>query len=328
MDIATHPYNNSVVIFIHGVMSNQYVAWKPVIDLLQNIHQNTNGSAIRSFDFCTFQYDSGLFSQPSIIGYLNRLEALIGRPRYDSVVLIGHSQGGILAKLYIIDQLERGNGQTMKIDEVITLDTPHKGPQPWIYPAVLLGGLLKPIPFVRNLSLFRQTAEMSYWSANLKKLREKWNSTIIAEHPCPPTPFRRHIRTLCISGPPLRGLRFKLVVPRRSAEGFPIDKPVRSAPAWSVGHGVADMLDQHRPQIEQELSRLQELELLILKQEFLTLPISTIKDSLMQIDPTLASDCSVVCWSDRLKHFEKKPLRSLSRDEAIRKFIELRLNNP
>jgi pimeloyl-ACP methyl ester carboxylesterase len=326
VDIATHPYNNSLVIFIHGVMSNQYVAWKPVIDLLQKIHK---GSApIRSYDFSSFHYDSGLLSQPSIKGYFQDLESLIARPRYDSVVLIGHSQGGVLAKLFVIDQLSNGNGQKMKIDLVITLDTPHKGPQPWIYPAVVAGGLLKLIWPLNKLAILRQTAEMSYWSRNLKKLRAQWNDAMIADTPCVPTPKKRYIRSLTVSGPSLPFLGFKLVVPKSSAEGFDIDEPIGTQRAWGLGHGVAAMLEECRPHIEEELTKNGEREYLVLKPQFLNMPASDIAIALNALKPGLGVGCEVDCWRERLKAFEIKPLRNLDQAAALTKFIDLRLQNP
>lgn len=327
MDIVTHPYNNSLVIFIHGVMSNQYLAWKPVIDLLQNIRQAN--ATIRSYDFCTLHYDSGRFYQPSITRYFNDLSALIARPRYDSVVLIGHSQGGILAKLFVIDQLLANRGKELKVDMVITVDTPHKGPQPWVYPAVLVGGILEAVPLVRKLSILRQTAEMSRWSDNLKRLKEHWTTKMIAPSACIPTHNRRYIRSLSVSGPPLPVFKFKLVVPKRSAHGFEIDEPIRVSPAWGLGHGVASMLEDCRPHIEAELTNLGDAEYFALRRSFLNMPSTDVADALNNLEPGLgASECEVVCWQRRLTAFEIKPLRNLNLEAAVRKFIDLRLQNP
>lgn len=53
MDIATHPFNDSLVILIHGVMSNRYLAWKPIIDFIQNIHQKSS-APLNSYDSVSF----------------------------------------------------------------------------------------------------------------------------------------------------------------------------------------------------------------------------------------------------------------------------------
>jgi hypothetical protein len=193
---------------------------------------------------------------------------------------------------------------------------------------VVAGGLLKLLWPLNKLAIFRQTAEMSYWSRNVKKLRSQWNSTIIAQTPCAPSPKKRHIRSLSIAGPRLPVFRFKLVVPRRSAEGFAIDKPVGTKPAWGLGHGVATMLEEHRPYIEQELTKLGEQEYLVLEPQFLNLPTPAIAAALNAVQPGLGVGCEVDCWRERLKAFTIKPLRNLDLTAALRKFIDLRLKNP
>jgi pimeloyl-ACP methyl ester carboxylesterase len=330
MEIGSHPYNNSLVILIHGVMSNQYVAWKPVIDLLQQIHL-AGSSPLRSYDYYAFNYESGLVHQPSIDQCFNSLRTLIGRARYDTVVLVGHSQGGVVAKLFLIDELLNGRGITLKVDMVITLDSPHLGPQPWIYPAVVVGGIWKRIPLVNRFPLFRQTGEMGRWSANLRKLRANWNEKLIAEDPCPPQPMRRHIRSFTASGTRPPFFPFKLVVSKRSARGFKIDHPIpvskHQTVAWGLGHEVTAM-HAYRDQIEQKLSEHCSDEILGLTNNFDTVQNVALARILNGFYPPSAPPCEVECWTRRLKFFRARPLRKLALEAALNKFIALRIANP
>lgn len=126
LQIAAHPHNNSVVILVHGIMSGRYGAWESAIDLIQALHRDgARTTRFSSYDFYAFGYPSGYLLQPPIRDSFQRLRDFIADPRYDSVVLIGHSQGGVLVKLFVIEELLNGRGRDMKVDLVFTLDSPH-----------------------------------------------------------------------------------------------------------------------------------------------------------------------------------------------------------
>ena len=327
MNVAQHPFNNSLVILIHGVMSNRYLAWETVIDLIQRIPEQGSAS-LRSYDYYAFGYKSGYFHQPSISEAFARLQTLVERPQYDSVVLIGHSQGGVLAKLFILDQLlEQKRGKDLKVDLVITLDSPHRGPQPWIYPLVAIGGIWKRIPILRRFPLFRQVAELGFASKNLRRLKKHWTEEAVPSEPCPAEPQRRHIRSYTLSGTRLPFPPVKLVVSDRSAFGFAMDQPIRD-PAlqlreWALGHGVQAMR-VYQQQIEQRLS-------------------DNDYEATKGIEQAPAAECAAaICtalgdphpadlpyWERRFAEgFPLRPLRRLAFQPAVRKFIELRIDHP
>jgi pimeloyl-ACP methyl ester carboxylesterase len=327
MDVATHPFNNSLVILIHGVMSNRYLAWETAIDLIQSIHGQGSAS-LSSYDYYAFEYESGYFHQPSINEAFAGLRKLIDRPRYDSVVLIGHSQGGVLAKLFILDQLlEQKRGQDLKVDLVITLDSPHRGPQPWIYPIVVIGGLWKWIPFLRKFPLFRQIAELGFASRNLRRLKKHWREEVVPQDACPAEPQRRWIPSYTLSGTRLPFPPVKLVVSDRSAFGFKVDQPIRD-PAlrrreWALGHGVQAM-KAYQQQIEQRLldndyEATKEIER------------APAAESAAAIGVALGNPqaADLPCWERRFAEgFPLRPLRRLGFQAAVEKFIELRKDHP
>jgi hypothetical protein len=217
------------------------------------------------------------------------------RDRYDTVVLIGHSQGGLLAKLFLINEVRNGRGDKIKVDIVITLDTPHRGPQPWIYPIVMTGAVWKRIPVLRRVPVFRQASDLSFFARNLLTLRTYWNSTLFPQTACAPQPSRRHVRSYTVSGTVLPFPRLKVVVSDKSARGFDIDHtleiPASQRTAWGVGHGVAAMVN-YRFQIERLLSDHDFDSIRKIRQELPTTPHSDLIPLLSTTCPPSALGCA------------------------------------
>jgi hypothetical protein len=329
MDVATHPHNNSLVVLIHGVMSNRYLAWKGVIDLIQNIHRGSS-SMLRSYDYHSFEYESGLLLQPQLSGCFDRLRELIARPRYDTVVLIGHSQGGVAAKLFVIEELLKGRGKELKVDIVITLDTPHRGPQPWIYPVVVAGGIWKRLPLLESIPIFRQTAELGFASKQLKKLKQHWTETLIAQTPIPPQAGRRFIRSYTFSGTRLPFPPVKMVVSKRSANGFKIDQPTHDLlpPDWSLGHGVV-ALQGYQPHLEAILTEHDAAAALKHSDAAAATLEASLVAVLAQSQGSAPNACDVYCWKRRfVEGLPQRPIRKLSAAATLEKFVELRVLNP
>ena len=332
LQIASHPHNNSLVVLVHGIMSGRYAAWEDAIDMIQDIYSlGASTSTFASYDYYAFGYESGFVHQPPIDQCFDRLRSLVSRERYDSIVLVGHSQGGVVAKLFIINELLAGRGKELKVDVVITLDTPHKGPKLWFYPLVVAGGIWKRLPLVNRWPLFRQLAELGRGSRNLKRLRENWNDDRILTTQCEPESKRRHIRSYAVVGTRLPFVPSKSVVSNRSAEGFAIDHlielPTGGKVAWSIGHGVQAMRE-YRYQIEQILSAHDYENIRGVERELATASNALLEAELSDCPPS-ALACEVQCWRRRVAQgFPRRPLRRLPMIEALRKFIKRRLENP
>src|SRR5262245_16115241 len=129
MWVSRHPLNNSLAIFIHGIWGSRWHTWRSYVDFFQRLPSEM--AQLRGFDVYLFTYDSPYFgAQPPIRDVAVReLRIFIEREksRYDTVILVGHSQGGLVAKLYIVEELLQGHAQTMPVDFIITLNTPHRG---------------------------------------------------------------------------------------------------------------------------------------------------------------------------------------------------------
>ena len=331
--IASHPHNNSLVVLVHGIVSGRYAAWQDAIDMIQDIYAKGSGTAtFASYDYRAFGYESGWVRQPPIETCFDRLRALIDQPQYDTVVLVGHSQGGVVAKLFLVHELLAGRGKDLKVDIVVTLDTPHRGPQAWFYPLVVAGGIWKRLPWVGRWPLLRQLAELSRWSVKLRQLRDCWNDSLIPETPGPAEAGRRHIRSYTIVGKRPKLFPFKAVVSNRSASGFDIDQRLKPGAGersseWGTGHGVGAMW-KYRHEIERILSNHDYQNV---KQ--VASALATVAPALVEAEltarPPAEWPCEVQCWQRRIvEGFSRRPLRAVSMPGAVQKFMARRQDNP
>jgi hypothetical protein len=247
------------------------------------------------------------------------------------VVLIGHSQGGLLVKLFLIGELLAGRGEQLKVDIVFTLDTPHRGPMPWVYAVVFAGWLWSLIPFLNRKPFLRQASELSRWSRNMKRLERYWSEELIAMEPQAPRPHLRHIRSYTASGTRPPFFPWRLVVSERSARGFEIDEPLPfrgRRVQLGVGHAV-DAMDEYRHHIEQLLSdhdyeNMRSLEAALAAADYESFA-ATLKDHC----PEDSLWCEISCWQRRVvSGFEARPLRCLPMPDALERFIRVRLKHP
>ena len=244
-----HKLNNSLVVFLHGLFGSRWGTWQFLPDALQLAC--TENPLVRSYDYYLFEYDSTKRRQPEfdpiVLAHLDDFLTRIA-PKYETMVLIGHSQGGILAKLYLLKKLEEGKGLELKVDCVITISTPHRGS----VPANLLLGFQQ-VPVLGERMPLRQMAQLATRSVSIRKLKEKWGPPLICPDPCAPAPSSRYVRSLAGVG------SYDGVVLRRSSSGFPpvdvsmyIGSPhsISKAPSRESGRLVeylTEALERNRP---------------------------------------------------------------------------------
>jgi hypothetical protein len=146
--VSTTPYRPGLipVVFVHGTASS-IVRWADMYNRLQA------DKDIRSrFQFWFFQYDSG---SPIALSALRLREALIGAvaqldpegkdPALRNMVLIGHSQGGLLVKMQSISSGDRiWNGASRKpLDQLRLSDETRDLLQRALF--------VEPLPFVKRV---------------------------------------------------------------------------------------------------------------------------------------------------------------------------------
>src|SRR6267142_4819179 len=205
-----HLLNNSLVIFVHGIFGNLWSTWHGIPEIVQNMA--LHDAWIRSYDFYSFQYDSTALHQPPLIPFaVDRLRQFLNKVqgKYETVALIAHSQGGLLSKAFILDELIAGNGRNIKVDLLITLGTPHAGRK-----------VLNPLHFARKfpgVRTFGQLAQLASRSETIGYIRENWTDNHIMRNPANPSRRKRHIRSVAVVG------AYDIWAGSAGSEGYKVD---------------------------------------------------------------------------------------------------------
>jgi pimeloyl-ACP methyl ester carboxylesterase len=219
--VSRHPLNNSLAVFIHGIWGSRWTTWRSYLDFFQRLP--TDQPELRSYDVYLFTYPTPfLGSEPplrEIVVPELRMFLESQAPHYDTVALVCHSQGGVLAKLYILEELLQDRGQRLKVDLIVTLNTPHRGASlrnPIIVLGIALGRCLK-APVIRKFYLLRQLADLAPNSANIRFLEEHWDAHV-SHTPGTGEADRKYIKSIAICG------LQDWLVSNHSAEGFYADQ--------------------------------------------------------------------------------------------------------
>src|ERR1017187_3107321 len=117
------------VVFVHGFTSSP-AAWEKFLILMRSDSVDTR------FELLTFGYPSRLFNVnpkrliPNIEACAESLESFIGRhiPSSTPLVLVSHSQGGLVVQRFIADMLEAGRGMELhRLVRVVMFACPNHG---------------------------------------------------------------------------------------------------------------------------------------------------------------------------------------------------------
>lgn len=214
MWITRHSLNNSLVVFVHGIFGSRWQTWKTIPQILQEDMRYS--PLIRSYDIYLFDYKTR-GRQPEFDPYIiDELRGFLDSVSntYDTVVFVAHSQGGILCKLFVLEELKNGKGKELKVDLIITLGTPHRGRR--ILNPILWG---QNIPWIGRIFPFRQLGQLGSLSNNVQTLRTNWNDSYVSPTLIAPEPNRKYIRSIAAHG------AFDRLVTRRSAQGYRVDIP-------------------------------------------------------------------------------------------------------
>lgn len=120
----------SVIVFVHGFGSDEQ-CWDKLIELFQ-IDEEVKAR----FDFVRFSYPTAWVNLklnnriPDHKEIANYFNAVLDSKRFDDreIILVGHSQGGLIIHAYLAYMLNNDGGEQLEqIRQVITLATPHSG---------------------------------------------------------------------------------------------------------------------------------------------------------------------------------------------------------
>ena len=127
---------NAAVVFVHGLFSSSRT-WDPLIGLLEST--NTVSEA---YDLIPFEYESPKWNInparriPNFSLIATTLKTFLDTTcgDYRAIVLIAHSQGGLVVQRYLTQMLDDGRGRELaRISRVILLACPNNGSEfAWI----------------------------------------------------------------------------------------------------------------------------------------------------------------------------------------------------
>jgi pimeloyl-ACP methyl ester carboxylesterase len=141
---AKDPVGRSGAVFVHGIFGGQD-SWGNLLDYLRK-----DPIVERHYDLAYFSYDSKtvqwhpLRKIPNLGEIADELKtALDNAPKWDRLVLIGHSQGGLVIQRYIADALTSGNAKRLRsLRMVIQFATPNTGSELFLSVRSKLGRFL------------------------------------------------------------------------------------------------------------------------------------------------------------------------------------------
>ena len=113
----------SLVLFIHGLGGSAKDTW---LEFPKLVEQDAELAAL--YDARMFDYRAAMFgAAPSLQTCAEALGTEIENrySGYSSIALVAHSQGGLIARWYIADQIN--SGRALRIDRLLTFATPHQG---------------------------------------------------------------------------------------------------------------------------------------------------------------------------------------------------------
>ncbi|MDD7968429.1 alpha/beta fold hydrolase [Actinomycetospora lemnae] len=124
-----HQEPRALVVFVHGLFSSARV-WHPTVACVRA------DADLGAYDVETFEYSTPRFLRsistriPDLNVIADKLATFLQRKqeRYERVVLVGHSQGGLVILRYIARQLAIGRGMAMaQLRRVVLFATPNNG---------------------------------------------------------------------------------------------------------------------------------------------------------------------------------------------------------
>jgi hypothetical protein len=237
--------NNSLAVFIHSLRG------QPVEDLEKGVtvvqEACRHAPRLRSFDMylfrCRYDTDRQPFRVEKVLDELRDLIVMASTP-YRTAVLVGFREGGVLAKLFVLRQLQQARGKSLIVDRIVTVATAHRGIP--LFDLLLWLGL---IPWVGAWLSSPSLTLTASRGAALRELLAGWCDPWLSATPCPPTGMRRYICSTAVV------TRSRRLVNVRSEAGFkPIDQ-IRYASSASPGTPGRSLADRLAIVIQDELHK-------------------------------------------------------------------------
>ncbi|RZJ99806.1 MAG: alpha/beta hydrolase, partial [Flavobacterium sp.] len=173
--------SETAVIFIHG-LGGSYTTWNSFSNKLHSEWNSPDAFSLEYDDYYTNvkNYPVFTFLVKNIFGksidklakHLDGFIKSVG-DRYQNIILVAHSMGGLVARKYIINTLNK-NRDVGKVRALITYATPHHGSGIANISKALF---CNPIHFFTfgSLKLFSQARDLSKNGKFIKSLNSEWS---------------------------------------------------------------------------------------------------------------------------------------------------------
>lgn len=182
--------SDSVVLFIHG-LAGSFQTWEFFTIHLKKKWIEQDGFDIEYADYYKksnlffFRRFYNLYSKikgAGIESLAEHLSSIVEHncEKYENIILVGHSMGGLIARKYIVD-LIRNKRDLGKIKALITYATPHKGSKMANYFDFIVANplpvLLNPLVLIRS----KQILSLEVGSPFIEDLNREWRDMRICD---------------------------------------------------------------------------------------------------------------------------------------------------
>ncbi len=158
--------NSKLLLFVHGLGGDGQATWRGAdrgfLELIKADPELSSQYDVAFFDYPTSGFGIPFLTTAPSIGELAaglRTELDRRYPEYDSVVLVTHSMGGLVAKKYLAEEMAAG--RPLRVKRLILFAVPNNGAQ--------LANLAAVVPFKS-----RQMRQLARNSDFITELNESW----------------------------------------------------------------------------------------------------------------------------------------------------------
>lgn len=125
------PAKKRLVVLVHGFGSSK-ACWAPLMKLFGEDPQISAAFDVACFEYPTTWFNTRFLRRlPRLLEIARSLDAFLelqALKAYREVILVGHSQGGLVIQSYLVDKLSRGRVEDLyRIRQVMLIATPNLG---------------------------------------------------------------------------------------------------------------------------------------------------------------------------------------------------------
>jgi pimeloyl-ACP methyl ester carboxylesterase len=198
------PHNERAVLFVHGFRGNAEETWKSEKSDESFPSLLATDPLTSDYDIFVFQYVTNDFQAPAIDHIAAQVKFAVKQYlKYERIVLVAHSMGGLVCMSFILNLLKEGHGQS--INGLLLYGVPMTGVEWAKYAQIVLqlGAFKMPFLSLLNgvLRSNRQVQALTAGSEFVDKLNGEWVLYVVnGGHPSKPTEQRAWFPVRVVTG--------------------------------------------------------------------------------------------------------------------------------